>query len=117
LPHQVAFQRGTGSEARFQRGHFLGCFVFAGLNETGGAGEFAEVIFPILGSGDFLIIAFGGRSFRACFHALGRSFLLGRFFQEGIFQKLALHRLHKFDPGELEQANGLLQLWRHHKLL
>lgn len=35
LPHQVAFQRGTGSEARFQRGHFLGCFVFAGLNETG----------------------------------------------------------------------------------
>ena len=127
LPEQMSLQAGAGGIAVFKEAGILGQFALARGGLAGSAGEVAQVILPIGISGGFLGInifsfAWGLPGFRVrlkgVFFFIGFAWGFRRvLFQAGIFQELLLHHIRQFQPGKLEQFDGLLQLRGHGQLL
>ena len=100
LPHEVAFKSGAGGISGLQRTHFFGEFIVSGLDLLRGTCEFSEIVFPVFGAGHFPIVCrLISRGFGTDFCGRLVGWLILHFFEERVFQQLALDRFHKLQAG------------------
>ena len=96
----MAFKSGAGGISGLQRTHFFGEFIVSGLDLLRGTCEFSEIVFPVFGAGHFPIVCrLISRGFGTDFYGRLVGWLILHFFEERVFQQLALDRFHKLQAG------------------
>ena len=112
LPVEMPFQGRLGGQAGLEGQPLFRDFEITGRGLLRGAGEFAQIVFPVCGADQFL---FGlGLGHLLLFPHLGLSFAL---IEKRVLHEFLLNRLQKLKTGELQQLDRLLQLGRHDQLL